>query len=121
MDSRLSDDDLIQLVQEKLPEELSLAEIRLLHERLKASSELKAVLIGQLHLETYLTTALAEINVSVDEIVRRAVAMEQQKPARRWPLWTGLAGVMLALGLGIYFATKPGPEPVQIADNAEPG
>src|SRR5690606_13850192 len=104
MGSRLTDADLIQLVQEKLPEELSHAEIRQLHERLKQSSELKAVLIGQLHLETYLSTALAEINVSVDEIVRLADVLQQTKPGTRWPLWTGLAGVLLTFGLGIYFA-----------------
>jgi hypothetical protein len=92
MDSRPTDADLIQLVQEKLPEELSLEEIHLLHERLKESRELQAVLIGQLHLETYLSSALAEINVSVDEIVRRAGAIEQPKSQNRWPLWTGLAG-----------------------------
>ncbi len=109
MDSRLTDADLIRLVQEKLPEELSHAEIRQLHRRLKESSELKAVLIGQLHLETYLTTALAEINVSVDEIVRKASAMAQPQPAKRWPLWMGLAGLIVAAGVGIYFAVQSKP------------
>ncbi len=117
MAKRLTDAELIELVQEKLPEELSLAEIRQLHDRLRESSELKAVLIGQLHLETYLSTALAEINVSVDEIVRRADVLQQEKPGNHWPLWTGLAGLLLAVGLGIYFANRPDPEPEVIAQN----
>ena len=110
MDSRLTDAELIQLVQEKLPEELSHAEIHQLHARLRDSSELKAVLIGQLHLETYLNTALSEIDVSVEEIIRRAGKMEQTKNPSRWPLWTGLAGVLLLTGIGIFFATRPSPE-----------
>ncbi len=106
MDSRLTNAELIQLVQEKLPEELSHGEIRQLHARLKESSELKSVLIGQLHLETYLNTALSEIDVSVEEIIRRASTMEQTKNPSRWPLWTGLAGVLLLAGRGSF--SRPG-------------
>ncbi len=116
MDSRLTDAELIQLVQEKLPEELTHAEIRQLHERLNESDDLKAVLFEQLQLESYLSTALAEINLSVDEIVRRASQMEQPKKGFRWPLWTGLAGVLLLIGLGIFFATRPQVAPNQIAE-----
>lgn len=115
MDSRLTDAELIQLVQDKLPEELTHAEIRQLHARLRDSSELKAVLLEQLQLETYLNTALSEINLSVDEIVRRAGVLEQQKPNSRWPLWTGLAGFLLLVGLGIYSISRPSPEPKQLA------
>lgn len=115
MDSRLTDADLIELVQNKLPEELSHAEIRQLHARLRDSNELKAVLLEQLQLETYLNTALSEINLSVDEIVRRAGLLEQQKPNSRWPLWTGLAGLLLLVGLGIYFFSRPGPQPNELA------
>ena len=118
MDSRLTDAELIQLVQEKLPEELSHGEIRQLHARLKESSELKAVLIGQLHLETYLNRALSEIDVSVEEIIRRADKMEQTKNLSRWPLWTGLAGLLLLAGVGVYFAVRPAPEPKQLAEDA---
>ncbi|MCA9067316.1 MAG: hypothetical protein KDA84_00225, partial [Planctomycetaceae bacterium] len=115
MDSRLTDSELIQLVQSKLPEELTHAEIRQLHARLRDSSELKAVMLEQLQLETYLNSALSEINLSVDEIVRRASILEQQQSKSRWPLWTGLAGLLMLVGLGVYFISRPGPNPDQLA------
>ncbi len=84
MTERLTDSQLIQLVQEKLPEELLPDEIAQLRARLAASRELQRVLVEQLHLEEYLTVALGDFRVSVDEIVRRA---GEQKPKSKSPWW----------------------------------
>jgi outer membrane protein assembly factor BamB len=93
----MTDSELIQLVQEKAPEELSFDEIELLRERLKFSAELRDTLVGQLHMEEYISRALGRVAVSVDEIYATAVA---QGAAGRQRLYSLLAWT-LSLGLGI--------------------
>lgn len=118
MNSRLTDAELIQLVEQKLPEELSADEIAQLRERLRASRELQRVLIEQMHLEEYLTAALGEFRVSIDDIVRRAA---DQKPKSKSPLWIlGLSTAVVLIALGLFFGLrgkKPDEEGDAVAKN----
>lgn len=68
----LTDDQLIELLEQKTPDELTLEEIELLRSRLNESPALRDVLLTQLHMETYLTTALSRIELSPQAIVARA-------------------------------------------------
>ncbi|WP_166824450.1 outer membrane protein assembly factor BamB family protein [Thalassoroseus pseudoceratinae] len=116
MANRFSDAELIELVQQKTPEELSLDEIEQLRTRLHDSPELQRTLIEQLHLESYLNTALGETRVSASEIVRRANAVTQPRQSwSRWLLWTGLA--TLVLGVGFFIWRDKNTDPPQIAQN----
>jgi outer membrane protein assembly factor BamB len=93
----MTDSELIQLVQEKAPEELSFDEVELLRERLRFSAELRDTLVGQLHMEEYISRALGRVAVSVDEIYATAAARGAAGRQRLFSLlcWT------LSLGLGI--------------------
>lgn len=68
----MTDETLIQLLQAKTPEELSLDEVRYLKKRLGESPELRQTLSEQLEMEQYLCEALGRIDVSVDDIIARA-------------------------------------------------
>src|SRR5262249_12197700 len=93
----MTDFELIQLVQEKAPEELSFDEVELLRERLRHSAELRETLLGQLQMEEYVSRALGRVAVSVDEIYATAAARGTAKRQRL----LGLLGWTASLGLGI--------------------
>ncbi len=71
-----TDQELLQLLDEKMPEELSLEEIELLRQRMAESPALREALASQVHLESYLQTALARLQLSPAAIAARA--REQQ-------------------------------------------
>src|SRR5262245_25164959 len=103
-----TDAELIQLVQEKLPEELTPDEIAELRARLQSSPELQHTLIEQMHLEAYLAAALGEFTVSFDDIVRRAGAKPQK--TRSPLLLLGISSAVLVLAIGLYFGLRGKPE-----------
>ncbi len=57
----MTDPELIQLLQDKAPEELSFEEIELLRKRLRHSAELRDTLIEQLQMEEYISQALGRV------------------------------------------------------------
>ena len=85
----MTDDELIALIEQKTPEELTLEEIELLRTRLADSPALRQRLVEQLRMETYLMEALARSSITPQQIVARA----QRAPE------TGSAGVLLVLGV----------------------
>lgn len=104
--SQLSDQELIQLVQEKLPEELTESELDQLRVRLRVSAELRDTLIDQLHLEGYLTEALGRFEVSVEKIM----SLSGPGGGRRFSrfgliLFIGLLGSILSIIL--YVTLRP--------------
>src|SRR4051812_41771029 len=68
----MTDQELIELVQTKAPEELTLAEIDQLRRRLPHSAELQEAFSSRLEMDRYLADALGLAEVSVDEIIARA-------------------------------------------------
>src|SRR6516225_2557831 len=107
----MTDSELIQLVQEKAPEELSFDEVELLRERLKFSAELRETLIGQLHMEEYISRALGRVAVSVDEIyataaARGATGRQRLFSLMAWTLSLGL-GIVVLLWLALGNSEKP--------------
>src|SRR5438128_763694 len=101
----MTDAELIQLVQEKAPEDLTPDEIGLLRTRLTDSSELRQVIYGQLQLEQTLSAALGRTEVSVDRIFATAVFAD--KPATRTAALFGWAFCLAVslLGLVVLFLT----------------
>lgn len=98
MPDSMTDAELIDLVQQKAPDELTEGEISCLRTRLRESPALQKVLIEHLHMETYLHRALGESRVSVDAIVERAQSLQRSRWAKAWPVWMGLI-VLLAGGI----------------------
>lgn len=100
----MTDDQLIELVQSKPPEELSFEELDALRDGLRRSAALREALLDRLHMEQYLGHALGRIEVSVDHILRRAA---QEQPNRsnigRLLGWGVALCVLLAGGLAIWW------------------
>ena len=76
----MNDTQLIQLLQDKTPEELTVDEIQLLRNRLAESDELRQQLFQQLEMEEYLAAALGRMNVSVDAITASRTPASGQGP-----------------------------------------
>lgn len=117
--SQLTDQELIQLVQEKLPEELTETELDQLRTRLRVSPELRNTLIEQLHFEAYLNEALGKFEVSVDEIV--AVGAGAKNRLGGYWGWSLILLANLFLGLLLMFVWWLQPEQPakpQVADAA---
>ncbi|MHB1033743.1 MAG: outer membrane protein assembly factor BamB family protein [Pirellulales bacterium] len=98
----MTDEELIRLVQEKPPEELSLDEIELLRRRLAESPELRKVLLDQLQLEQYLGSALGRVHVSVDEILRGTRGA--RSTGRAVLAWATAVAVVLLASAGLVLA-----------------
>lgn len=114
----MTDPELIQLVQDKAPEELSVAEIELLRERLRHSPELRETLLEQLHMEEYVSRALGRVAVSVDSIYAAAAARKAGKHRVLALLgWTGALGVGVAVLLWMVLSNV---DPHQLAGRRAP-
>ncbi|MCE9555677.1 MAG: PQQ-binding-like beta-propeller repeat protein [Planctomycetes bacterium] len=96
------DSELIELLERKAPEHLTIEEIEQLSARLDKSPELQMFLLEQLQMEQYLAAALSRIDVRVDEIIagRRTSATA---PAQG-PLKFGLAAALMVLVCGLVAA-----------------
>ncbi|MBI1903583.1 MAG: PQQ-binding-like beta-propeller repeat protein [Planctomycetia bacterium] len=91
----MTDQELIELVETRPPEEWTGEELRLLRERLAQSPELRAAVWEHVQLDAALGEALGEVQVSVE----RLVALSR---AQTWrPLKYGLAISLLAAALGV--------------------
>lgn len=119
----MTDAELIQLLQDKSPEELSLDEIRLLKARLSESDELRSALFEQLEMEQYLSEALGRIEISPDKIANRSRA---HGPISGNPILLAVC-VLLCLGLAGFIAAvmvmalrKPNDTQVAVVDEPSP-
>ena len=97
MTEPLTDEQLILLIQEKTPEELSERELNLLRERLRTSATVQEALLGQVHFESYMNTVLGQVQISPEKIIQQAESVSQKKQSRRW--WFGIT-LLLVCGLG---------------------
>ena len=98
----MTDDELLVLVQEKTPEELTAEEIGELRRRLVESEELRTALFETLQMEAYLAAALGPVQLRPEKIV--AAADQLRDEGRQTWLWIGTTlGCLafLALGWGV--------------------
>ncbi len=105
----MTDEQLLDLIETKSPEELTLAEIEELRRRLTESPMLRAAFTVRIEMEQYLAAALGRVNVSVDEIMNRAgqapvLRANPALPVLGWVLClvlVGFVGLVLLLTLTI--------------------
>lgn len=99
----MTDQELIQLLQEKSAGELTPAEVEAIRARWTQSPELRQALVEHLHLESQLTGALAPIRLDVDMILKRAEEQRRGEfgSSRRWAWIVGLV-VLLAATISLF-------------------
>ena len=97
----MTDAELLALLAEKTPDELTEEQIELLRRRLTESAELREALLGQVQMETYLATALARVNIQPQDILRRAQQHDQSQ-ARAWGLYLGVPLALAAIAVGLF-------------------
>lgn len=110
----MTDPELIQLVQDKSPDDLTLEEIEQLRSRLRESPELARLLYDQMQLEQYLGQAFGRVHVSVDDILATAKNRARKKSwTSSGMAWTACSLLVLAgVGTLVYFSRGlPGARP----------
>src|SRR5438552_2134277 len=99
----MTDAELIELVETRIPQELTAAEVAELGQRLTESPALQQALAEHLEMERYLADALGRVAVPPDKVLERASqATAVPSVGRRWHLAVALAlllGMALAVGL----------------------
>jgi len=124
----MTDHELIELIQHKTPEELTLEELELLQQRIKAAPELREALAEQIELDQYLADAMGRHNVPVDQIVSMAGGgtIEDTPDGASMPLWGWLVclltGAMVAAGLVFFIQRGPGsdePSELTVAEKSD--
>ncbi|HEX4148115.1 MAG TPA: hypothetical protein VHY20_03970, partial [Pirellulales bacterium] len=101
----MNNEQLIQRVQDNLPEDLSCEEIELLRERMRQSPELRDVLAGHLYWEQFLNTGLARDTLSAEQVVARFRARRLASRARLWR-WVGWPLLLLAGAAAVGFSIQ---------------
>ncbi|MGH8631549.1 MAG: hypothetical protein ACREU7_12420, partial [Burkholderiales bacterium] len=97
----MTDPELLALLAEKTPDELTEQQIELLRRRLTESAELREALFSQVQMEAYLATALGRINFSTQDILRRAQQHEQSQ-TRSLGVYLGVPLALVALGITLF-------------------
>jgi outer membrane protein assembly factor BamB len=97
----MTDQELIQLLHDKPVGELSPEELELLRARWTQSPELRQALVEHLHLETQLATALGQVNLDINSLLKRA-AVERRRSLFNWRLaWRWAVGICLLLAIAV--------------------
>jgi len=112
----MRDEELLKLVEEKLPEELTPQQIELLRARLADSPELQQRLASHLQLEQYLSASLGKAGVTADQLVERAGGIHPAGRAVR--LWAAAAAICAVLFLGAWLTLRTD-QHRQVADHAD--
>lgn len=101
----MNDDQLIQLLREKPPEEFTSDEIALVRHRLPHCSQLRQAVADHLELEQALYHARGGVQLSVDDLVRRASLAPASRGVGKlfgWPTAAAILLTLFALGVVVY-------------------
>ena len=78
----MTDQDLLKLLEEKRPVDLTEEELEFLRQRLPASAELQQVVFSDIHLEQAISAAEDSKLVAVTDILKTEVGRDPQRAAR---------------------------------------
>lgn len=111
----MTDADLLRLIEEKLLTEFTDAELAALRARCATSPEIRTALASRLELETELSAGLAEVALSVDDLMTRAASRPRDNSSRGmlWRILGGMVGVLFVIGLALWWMSGKAPAPVE--------
>ncbi len=120
-----NDNELIELLQNNLPQDLTEDQLGRLRQALGASPAVRAALLEELRLETGLSTRLAPAAMSPEDFIQKIEQMSNERGRLRW-LWLSI--ILLAIGglvtggvgLAIKLNQKEKPEDVLANINKPP-
>ncbi len=124
MAERLTDEQLVELVQTKSPADLTTSEVEQLRTRVRESDELRMHLVDHLHMESYLHAALGEYRVSIDDLAAKVETAKRERQ-RRLTVYGGGMGLLVVLLLvgGVWYVRSQrdvdADEIVAVADDPE--
>jgi hypothetical protein len=101
----MTDKEIIALVESKLPQELSLDEIDVIRQRMRASPTVRHALAAQLELDQYLAGLIGKVEMSPEAIIARAVRASRFRRSSifSWLGWTaGLVMVGFVVSLLVW-------------------
>jgi outer membrane protein assembly factor BamB len=97
----MTDQELIELLQQKPPGEFTVEEFEALRARWTQSPELRQALIEHLHLESQLSGAFGQVELDIDLILKRAADERRRSPESRNSRWGWAVGLTLLLLCGL--------------------
>lgn len=123
----MTDEDLIRLLSEKSPRDLTIEEVAQLRLRLRQSSQVRQALEEAVQFEGELSAALGTVNLSVELLLAQAEARARMVPRRslawRWWSLVGLTACLLVAALFWHHQPDPieivGPAPETIKPAAD--
>src|SRR5687767_9410512 len=103
----MTDSELIQLLETKLPQELTAAEVALVRSRLPNSPGLQKALRDRLLIDESLNQVLGEVHLEPEVILARKQTASRGLASTRWLLW-GIALLLVAVtGWGLKTMLLP--------------
>lgn len=112
----MNDNELLKLLQETPPEELTDVQIEQLRLRLPESVELRQELASRLRLESSLSASLSRFTLSPDELIAQLRPPTNARPSRRGPVAVIVLLMIVALVIG-WFVGDEARRREQIAQN----
>jgi outer membrane protein assembly factor BamB len=91
----MTDKELIALIESKLPQELSLEEMEMLHRRLRESPGVREAFVGQLELSEYLATVICPVELSADAILVNAGRSGRFRRRSAWSLFAATVCLLM--------------------------
>ena len=111
----MSDTELIEMLQNTLPQDLTPAQIETLRKAIRSSPGVREALMDELRLETGLASRLAPDHMGAEEFVEKIANLAAERSRTKW-IWLSamfiLVGGIVIGGVGIAwnFVSKPDPQ-----------
>ncbi len=112
----MSDNELVELLQNTLPQDLTAQQIEKLRQAIRSSPGVREALLEELALETGLASRLAPDHMGAEEFVEKICNLSAERSRTKW-IWLSMMFLLVGglviggVGLAWHFATKPdGPE-----------
>ncbi|HVX13029.1 MAG TPA: hypothetical protein VHC22_17730 [Pirellulales bacterium] len=112
----MTDERLIELIDERSPEELSAAEVAEIRARLKESPALREALAGRLRLEQALHQSVAQFRLPIELLLAKAAAIQATSTVAKLLGWGSTTALMIGVSVGTLVALRgEAPNPPAIA------